>query len=72
MKWISGGIGFRPELPPACKDDPAPFPVFDSGTTVELRGMPGLGVKCRPVLPFPAKRATLLSSIWIGVRFARI
>jgi len=37
--WLSGGIGFRPDLPPARKDDPAPFLVFDLGAMVQLQAL---------------------------------
>jgi len=34
--WLSGGIGFHPELPPARKDDPQPWIVFDLGQTADV------------------------------------
>jgi hypothetical protein len=37
--WLSGGIGFRPDLPPARKDDTAPFLIFDLGAAVELQAL---------------------------------
>jgi hypothetical protein len=37
--WLSGGIGFRPDLLPARKDDTAPFLVFDLGAAVNLRAL---------------------------------
>lgn len=37
--WLSGGIGFRPDLPPARKDDTAPFIVFDLGRAADVRGI---------------------------------
>lgn len=36
--WLSGGIGFHPEIKPE-RNDSAPFLVFDLGASVELRGL---------------------------------
>lgn len=37
--WLSGGIGFRPDLPPARPDDPAPYLIFDLGAATDLRAI---------------------------------
>jgi len=37
--WLSGGIGFRPELLPARKDDGDPFIVFDLGALQDLKAI---------------------------------
>lgn len=37
--WLSGGIGFRPDLPPVRKDDGDPSIVFDLGGVYNLEAM---------------------------------
>jgi len=37
--WLSGGIEFRPDVPPKRKDDPAPFLVFDLGKPADVRAV---------------------------------
>jgi hypothetical protein len=37
--WLSGGIGFRPDVPPVRKDDGDPFVVFDLGGLYNLEAI---------------------------------
>lgn len=37
--WLSGGIGFRPDLPPARKDDCSPWLIFDLGQAAEVKAI---------------------------------